>query len=107
MKTRRRLEIKIVGIEAFGWLAVSTIDLGLTKLRLDRARDAGRHLVLKLEDVVDGAVEAVGPDVRAGAGVDELARDPHPVAGLAHAAFEHVAHPQFSRHLPHIDCSAL
>ena len=38
-----------------------------------------------------------------GRGVYQLTGDAHPVAGLAHAAFEHVAHAQFARHLLHVD----
>ena len=37
-------------------------------------------LVLQFEDVVERAVEAVGPEVRAGGGVDQLAGDAHPAA---------------------------
>ena len=40
------------------------------------------------------AFEAVGPQMRPGRGIDELAGDAHAVAGLAHAAFQHVAHAQ-------------
>jgi hypothetical protein len=34
--------------------------------------------------------------------VDQLAGDAHAVAGLAHAAFEHVTHPQLARYLLHV-----
>ena len=53
------------------------------------------------------AVEAVGPEVRTGRRVDQLAGDAHPVAGLPDRAFEHVAHAQLAGHLPHIDRLAL
>ncbi len=36
-------------------------------------------------------------------GLDQLARDANPVAGLAHAAFEHVAHTQLAADLLHVD----
>ena len=49
--------------------------------------------VLKLEDVVERAVEAVGPDVVAGDGVDQLPSDAHSVTGFSYRAFEHVAQP--------------
>ena len=39
----------------------------------------------------------------AGRRVDQLAGDAHPAAGLAHAAFEHVAHAQFAADLLHVD----
>ena len=64
------------------------------------ARDDGlRDLVLQGEDVGQVAVVAVGPDVVAGRAVDQLGGDPHPAAGLAHAAFEHVADAELARHL--------
>ena len=40
-------------------------------------------------------------------GVDQLAGDAHAVAGLAHAAFEHIAHAEFAADLLHIDRLAL
>ena len=63
--------------------------------------------ILQVEDVVEAAVEAVGPHMRAGRGVDQLAGDADPGAGLPDRAFEHVAHAQLARHLPHIDSLAL
>jgi len=60
-------------------------------------------LVLQFEDVVERAVEAVGPDMRAARRVDQLGGDAHPVGGFAHRAFEHIAHAQLARHLLHID----
>ena len=43
----------------------------------------------------------------AGGGVDELGVDAHPVAGPAHAAFEHVFDAQRAPHLFHVDGFAL
>jgi len=43
---------------------------GSLQSRFDHAGHADRDLVLKLEDVFDQAVEAVGPEVRAGVRVD-------------------------------------
>jgi len=79
----------------------------LPQLWFDRAGDAGRDLILQLENVVERGVEAVGPDVSAGRRVDQLPADTHPVGGFAHAAFEHVAHAELLRHLLHIDRLAL
>ena len=62
-----------------------------------------RHLVLKLEDVFERAVEAIGPEMRAGDRIDQLRGDAHPVAALAHRAFEHVAHAEFAADLLHVD----
>ena len=73
----------------------------------DRADDARRHLVLQIEDVLELAVEAVRPEMRAGCGIDELPGDAHPVCRLAHAAFEHVAHPELAADLLHVHGPAL
>src|SRR5438105_3493270 len=40
-------------------------------------------------------------------GVDQLSRDPHPVAGTPHAAFEHVANAEFARHPGNINRRSL
>ena len=69
------------------------------QLQLQRRHDGLADLVLQGEDVGEVAVVALGPDVVAGRAVDQLGGDPHPAAGLAHAAFEHVADAQLARHL--------
>ena len=60
-------------------------------------------LVLQLEHVFERAVEAVGPEMRAGFGIDQLPGDAHPVAALAHRTFEHIAHAKLAADLLHID----
>ena len=57
-------------------------DLGGLQGRLDDARHADRDLVLKVEDIFQRAVEALGPQMRAGHRVDQLRRDAHPVPAL-------------------------
>ena len=47
----------------------------------------------------DAVLEAVGPDLRAVAGVDQLDRDADAAAGLADAALQHIAHAQNSADL--------
>jgi hypothetical protein len=59
------------------------------------------------EDVLEVAVEAIGPDVAAARGVDELHVDAHLHAGAAHAAFEHVAHAELPAHLLDVDALLL
>ena len=46
-------------------LRLAALDLGLLELRLDRADDACRDLVLQVEDVVELALEAIRPEMRA------------------------------------------
>src|SRR5215218_3328744 len=72
------------------------------EVRLDRRDDALGDLVLDGEEVAELAVVAVGPDVLAGLGVDELRRDPHAPASDSHAALEHVADAERLGDLAHI-----
>src|SRR5262249_45359553 len=62
---------------------------------------------LEVEDIFERAVEAVGPEMRTGCRVDQLPSDAHPLASLAHRAFEHVADAELTPDLLHIDRLAL
>jgi len=62
---------------------------------------------LQLEDIVESAVEAVGPEMRVSFGLDQLRGDAHPPAGLANRTFEDIAHPQLAPDLLHFDGLAL
>jgi hypothetical protein len=64
-------------------------------------------LFLKVEDIFEGAVEAVGPQMRGISRIDQLGADAHATAGLAHRAFQNITHPQFAPDLFHIDGLAL
>ena len=66
MQVRHAAQIVVVGIEAFGRLALGALDLRALQLRRDRADDARGHLILQFEDVVERAFETVRPDMRAG-----------------------------------------
>jgi hypothetical protein len=87
MNVRHPAQEVVVGVEALGRLARGPLDLGLLELRRDRADHARRHLILQIENVLDAAVEMVGPQMRAGRNIDELRGDAHPLRQLAHAAF--------------------
>jgi len=104
---RLRAQAKIVSGQIAGRLPGHATDLACLQRRLDDSGNVGRDLILKLEHVFERTVEPVGPQMRAGLRLDQLRRDAHPVARFAHAAFEHVAHSQFARHLLHIDRLAL
>ena len=70
--------------------------------------DDGRgHLVLDGEDVLEVAVVSFRPEVVSGGAVDELGGDADPVARLAHAAFEHVAHAELPGDGAHVHGLAL
>ena len=83
-------EHALVGRHVVGRLALRAV----VRRRLDAAgqrRDDRRgHLVLDGEDVLELAVVALGPDMPVGLRVDQLHGDADAVAGLAHAAFDHV-----------------
>ena len=81
--------------------------LGRIQLRLDRRDHPLGDLVLHRENVGEVAVVALGPDVVAGCGFDQLRGDADAVAGFAHAAFEHIAHAKLAANLLHIDGLAL
>src|SRR5207237_7821826 len=76
-------QIEIVGVETFRALAPGALDLGVAQARLDRADDAQGNLVLQFEDVVERAVISLGPDMRAGRGLDQLRGDTDPVRGFS------------------------
>ena len=65
--------------------------------------DARNDLVLHLEEVGDGLVEAFGPEVRSALRFDELHVDAHAGPNTLHAAFEDVAHIELAPDLPEID----
>jgi hypothetical protein len=62
---------------------------------------------LQFEDVVEATVETVGPDVRAGCRVDQLASNAHPVSALAHRTFEDIADTQFAADLFYVETLVL
>src|SRR6516164_6526499 len=95
-------QVIVVRIEAPGGLALGALDFRLLELRRDRADHALRHLVLELENVLERAVETVGPQMRPACRIDELRRDAHAVRRLAHAAFEHVPDAELATHLLYV-----
>ncbi len=103
MKTRHAAQEVVVGVEALGRLALCAFDFRALKLVRDRADDALGDPILKLEDVVERTLVALGPEMAAGRCIDELSGDAHAVRRLAHAAFEHIAHAQVAADLRHVD----
>jgi hypothetical protein len=47
-------------------------DLRVLQLRRDRANDARGDLLLQFEDVVEGALETLGPEMPPGRRIDQL-----------------------------------
>ena len=63
MEVRHAAQIVVVGVEAFGWLALRALDLGPLKLRRDRPDDGLGDLILQLENIVERAFKALGPEM--------------------------------------------
>ena len=84
-------------------LSYGAPELGIADGRGNRDRNGLGDFVLHREDVGEIAIVALGPDVVAGFGFDELCADADAIARLPHAAFEHVAHTKLAPDLLHID----
>jgi hypothetical protein len=65
--------------------------------------DARNDLVLHLEEVGDGLVEAFGPEMRSDLRFDELDVDAHAGPNTLHAAFEDIAHIELAPNLLQVD----
>jgi hypothetical protein len=86
---------------------LQALDLGHLQLRLDRANGTLGDAVLEIENIAGIALETIGPDVRAGAGLNKLPRDAKPIARTPKAALQHIAHPELAPDLTHVDILAL
>ena len=73
---------------------LSTMSCGI-----QRVGEPRYDFVLHIEQIGDRLVEALGPKVVAGFGVDQLHIDPKPVAATLHRAFEHIADVQLASDL--------
>src|SRR6516164_3530327 len=82
IKGRKRAQVEIVGAEVSRWPRGGSAHLGGLQSWLDDPGDADRYLVLKLEDVLQRAVEAVGPEMRSTKGVNQLRGDAYTSASL-------------------------
>jgi len=79
----------------------------LLHLGRDCSDHACCHLILEIENILDGAVEAVGPDLHSGRCIDELPGDAQAVRRFAYAAFKYIADTEFAADLLHIYGPAL
>ena len=87
-------QIVIVGVDIGGRRAGQSQPLRLQQPDLQGRHDAAGDLVLDREDVGQRAVVALGPDLTARGAVDQPDGETEPVAGTAHAAFQHMADPK-------------
>ena len=79
---------------------------GLDQLCAQLTGEARDNLVLHVEEIGHGLVEALGPKMIAGLGVDELHVHAHPIAAALHRTFKDVTHAQLAADLLHIDMFA-
>ena len=96
--------IEFVGILVVLRLVGNAVAFEFQKFRLDGVGDRGNDLVLQLEQVGEVAVVSLGHYVMISVGADQLRRDPHPAARLAHAALENIAHAQLLTDFLDVDC---
>ena len=82
------LQVGVVGpgIHAGGRREARLLAFGET--HVDLARDGGGEVALQREHIVRAALEAPGPEVAVGAGIDELGGDPDPIPGTDYRAFD-------------------
>ena len=69
-KHRKGAQIEVVGTEIARWAARRAGGFGGLQRRLDDPSNGGRDLVLQVEHIFERAVEAVGPDMGVGFGLD-------------------------------------
>ena len=65
--------------------------LSLNELRLQCVGEPRYDFVLHFKQIGDGLIEAFGPEVSSGFGINKLHVHPEPVVATLHGAFEHVA----------------
>src|SRR3954452_3701489 len=90
---------KIVGVETIRPFALDSLDLGIAQTRLKRADHAQGDVVLECKYVVELAVIAFRPEMRAAFGLDQLGADPYALARLANASLQHISHAQVAPRL--------
>ena len=82
--------------------ATGATGLGAGEFMPEPVGEPGYDLILHVEKVGDRLVEALGPDLTAGFGVDQLDVDAHAVPRALHAALEHIANVDLAPDLPEI-----
>ena len=81
--------------------------LGGDELGIQRARQARDDFVLHVEEIGEGLVEPLGPQMIAGLGVDKLHVDAHAVTAALNAALKDIADVQLASDLLHVEPLAL
>ena len=104
IEDRKRAQVEIVGAEVGRRPRGGAAHLGGLQCRLDDAGDADRDLVLQARRRLRASRRSGRPrDACRSAASISCAGDAHPAAGLAHRAFEHIAHAELAPDLLHVD----
>lgn len=94
---------EIVGV----WIGRRLGQGPLEQLVLQRHAQGGgsgaRRVVLHGEDIGDGTIVAIGPEIRAGRGLDRLGRRAGPITGVASVALDDVAGARCTADSCHVD----
>ena len=101
--TRQAALHECPGVEVFRRPASGAFALAGLDLRFDRDHNLFGDPVLQFEDVIQAAVEVLGPEMVATGRIDQLSGDAQAVAGLADATFDHVSQAEFARDLGDVD----
>ncbi|MGY3406854.1 hypothetical protein ACVWZV_002967 [Bradyrhizobium sp. GM5.1] len=93
-------QIQIIGRKISWRLAACAFDLGATNGGIDDCGNTAADVVLQVEDVDQGAIVAIGPDLGLASGMSELGRDANAVARLANMTAQDVLRTELLRNLP-------
>src|SRR3546814_2503259 len=77
-----------MGLQVLRRVPPGSLDLGGADSGVDGAGDARGNAVLQLEEAAAGVLEAIGPKLAPGLGVDQLHGDAHPPATAPHGALD-------------------
>src|SRR5882757_5383388 len=83
-------QIQIIGRKISWRFAACPFDLGATNDGIDDCGNAAADVILQVEDVDEGAVIAIGPDLSFAAGMSQLGRHANAIARLAYMAAQDV-----------------
>jgi hypothetical protein len=107
MISRHAANEMIIGVKIFSWLAPGSLYLRLLQFRSHHSDDPCGHLICQIENVFGISVEMICPQIGTCRGVNQLTRNAEAVSGLANAALEKIAHPQFTPDLLYVQSAAL
>ena len=92
VNVRLRLQNKIIGIEAIGPFAVDAFNFGSAQARLNGTNHVQSDFILKCENVIEGTIETLGPQMPPGLRLYHLGGDTDTTTILAEASLQQVAH---------------